>query len=115
MKVLVCGGRDFYDREKIFKALDALQESRVKITELCHGGAKGADSIAGEYAQEKNIPCKVFPAQWKMYGNSAGSVRNVQMLNIFNPDLVISFQGGKGTAHMVKISRAKLCEVLEIL
>ena len=66
------------------------------------GSRLGADSMAGRYAQENNIPCRDFPAEWRRYGRSAGYRRNQQMLDEGKPDLVVAFPGGPGTQNMVK-------------
>lgn len=55
-----------------------------------------------------------FPAKWKMYGRSAGAIRNAVMLSEFQPDIVVAFPGGRGTAHMVRIARAAGIDVIEI-
>ena len=99
-KVLVCGGRDFTDQELLFKTLDD-----VNPTTIVHGAARGADTIAGDYAKRHQIPCEVFPAQWNRYGKRAGYLRNQQMLDEGKPDLVVAFPGGPGTRMMVKIAR----------
>lgn len=97
MKVLVCGGRKYTDAETIDKVLSTLD-----ITILAHGGATGADSLAGEWAHRNHIPCNVFSADWRKYGKGAGPERNQRMLDQFKPDLVLAFPGGRGTADMVK-------------
>jgi hypothetical protein len=100
MRVLVCGGRGYHDYARVKKILDA-----AGITELCHGGAAGADNLAGRWAEECHVPCQVFPADWGRWGKSAGPTRNVQMLVDFKPEMVIAFPGQQGTRHMIKIAR----------
>lgn len=102
MKVLICGGRDFSDRDFIFKSLDQLHAEH-HFSLLIHGGARGADSLAGEWAIAREIEFKIFPADWEQYGRSAGMIRNSQMLNQ-KPDLVVAFSGGRGTQNMIDIS-----------
>ena len=95
-KVLVCGGRDYNDRETVQRTLD-----RIKPAEIIHGAARGADTLAGEYARDRDIPCRRFPADWQRHGRSAGFLRNRQMLDEGKPDLVVAFPGGPGTRNMV--------------
>lgn len=109
MKVLVCGGRDYADKQRVFQVLNYLH-----ISELCHGGAKGADSLAGSYAFYKGMIPKVYKADWNKHGLAAGPIRNGQMLVEFKPDLVVAFPGGKGTIDMVKQARAAKVPVLEV-
>jgi len=69
-------------------------------TEVIAGGARGADSIAANFAKGLGLTVREFPADWIVYGRSAGFRRNVEMLDQ-EPDLVIAFWDGKstGTAH----------------
>lgn len=105
MKILVCGGRDFSDKEHLFLTLSTIHKE-TPITLLIHGNARGADTLAGQWAQENNIPCHVFPAQWHIYGLRAGIMRNKQMLDKGKPDFVLAFPGGFGTAHMMSATIA---------
>ena len=50
-KVLVCGGRNYGDRETVQRTLD-----RIRPAEIIHGAARGAGTLAGEYALERDIP-----------------------------------------------------------
>lgn len=101
MRILVTGGRDFGNIRALYKVLDD-----IKPTEICQGGAKGADLLALNYAIGKNIPHKTYPANWKKHGKAAGMIRNREMLEDFKPDIVVAFPGGVGTAAMVKIAKA---------
>lgn len=113
MRVLVCGGRDFSDYAAISIILEAIHAKRP-ITLLIQGGARGADSLAFEWAAHSLIPTKTFPAAWGIHGKSAGPIRNNKMLTDGKPDLVVAFPGGSGTAHMVKIAKDAGVEVREI-
>lgn len=104
MKVLVCGGRDFNNQNNLFYVLDWFSSQNL-ITQIIQGGARGADSLAGFWAQQRNISINVFPANWNKHGKSAGYIRNQQMLDEGKPDMVVAFPGGRGTDMMVKISR----------
>lgn len=106
MKVLVCGGRDFKDYSKLELVLDG-----IRPTEIIHGAARGADSLAGDYARSNGVLCREFPADWETYGRRAGYVRNTKMLEEGKPNLVVAFPGGKGTAMMVKIAKEAGVEV----
>lgn len=109
MRVLVCGGRDFTNYEALAMALYMVHELRGPITTIIHGGAKGADSFAGQWARENGIPVRMFAADWRTHGVSAGPIRNAQMLKEGKPDRVIAFPGGEGTADMVaKAKRARV-------
>ena len=98
MRVLVCGSREWTDRQKVWNELDS-----IKPELIIHGGARGADSLAGLWAAYKGISERIFLPDWELYGKSAGVRRNNQMLDT-NPDLVLAFWDGesKGTAHTIK-------------
>lgn len=100
MRTLVCGGRFYSDRETVVKVLDGMQ-----VSLLIHGGCSGADTLAKEWAESRGIQHQSFPANWTLYGNSAGPIRNQQMLDEGKPDVVVAFPGNKGTADMVKRAR----------
>lgn len=113
MKILVCGGRTYDNKEEVYRILDDYLP--IVETDLCLivGGAKGADTLAKEWAIENGIPVMEFIANWQYYDKEAGPTRNRAMLYFGNPDLVIAFPGGRGTAHMVKIARAAGVEIYE--
>jgi SLOG family YspA-like protein len=104
MRVLVCGGRYYSDREALEKYLDALH-SESPISLVIDGGASGADTLANQWAVERHIRAASFPADWRKHGKAAGPIRNQQMLDEGKPDVVVAFPGGRGTADMV--ARAK--------
>lgn len=112
MKILVCGGRDFANESAVINFLFRIDDERP-ITSIIHGGAKGADELAGRTAQLLQIPCTVFKANWERDGKAAGPIRNQRMLDEGKPNLVVAFPGGKGTADMVRRARAKGVEVIE--
>ena len=107
MKLLVCGGRDYNDRAAVFEALDRAREKR-DITLLIHGACKtGADAIAEEWAKFREVPYLGHPAQWRATrSKAAGVLRNQAMLDWWEPEGVVAFPGGTGTADM--IHRAQL-------
>lgn len=100
MRVLVCGGRDLEDYKYVERILNSYHFF-YGFSCLIHGGAYGADNLAGVWAQQHEIPMEVYPADWKQHGKAAGPIRNKQMLDEGKPDIVIAFPGGKGTANMV--------------
>lgn len=112
MKVLVCGGRDFNDAMTLGSWLGGIHK-RGGISLLIHGGARGADFMAGEFAKWAGIPVRVYSADWDKHGRAAGPIRNQQMLDDGKPDLVVAFEGGRGTADMVRRAKASGVHVIE--
>jgi hypothetical protein len=109
MNLLVCGGRDYQDAERLYKVLDSIATSDVH---LIHGAAKGADSLADAWARERGYKISSFPANWGAYGKAAGHYRNTQMIEEGEPDIVVAFPGGAGTANMIK--QAKACGIVVV-
>jgi predicted Rossmann-fold nucleotide-binding protein len=85
MKVLVTGGRKYNDYAEVCRTLSQLHNN-YGVTLLIHG----------------------VDALWHHYDLAAGFKRNSAML-LLNPDYVVAFPGGSGTAMMVKLAEnAKL-------
>lgn len=118
MRVLVCGGRDYGDAgiemATIRLTLLALHEGPDgPITHLFHGNARGADSEAARLCRDFRIPTFACPANWKKHGKRAGPIRNQNMLGN-QPDIVVAFPGGRGTADMVRRAKSGGFRVIEI-
>ena len=105
MRLLVCGGRDFSDREHAYRTLDRLARAH-QIDVVIEGDARGADRIAGYWARVRKIDNLKFRADWATHGPAAGPIRNQRMIDEGKPDLVLAFPGGSGTADMLKRARA---------
>lgn len=107
-RLLVCGDRDWKDRDYIFARLDEMQPL-YGFSEMIEGCARGADRIGEEWATERGIPLRHFPANWDKWGKLAGIIRNTEMLTMGEPEMVVAFhtalQQSKGTKHMVTISK----------
>jgi hypothetical protein len=112
--VLVTGGREYSDAEKVRSTLNMVYTERFPIDYLMEGGARGADYLAHLWAVENGIQPVTMYANWDFYGKAAGSKRNGNMLSLVKIDLVVAFPGGNGTADMVRKARAVGIEVLEI-
>lgn len=107
MKVLVCGGRNYTNADQLDQVL-----SQLTITMVIHGGARGADTLAGTWAQENGIAEVIVPAQWGL-GRGAGILRNGWMLQL-EPQLVVAFPGGTGTANMIMQARRDGIDVYDV-
>ena len=120
-RVIVCGCRDFSDKELFFHTLDLfLKEKGGKEDfEIVTGHAKGADMFAEEFATEKGIELKVFKPEWNRYGRGAGPMRNKEMLSYAKEEtpFVIAFWDGKskGTGNMIETAKKNGVETLIIM
>ena len=104
MKVLICGSRDWKNREIICSWLSKLQNWRFDT--VIEGEAKGADSIARDEAEKMGVVILKFPADWNKYHKAAGVIRNKQMLEEGRPDLIVAFhdniENSKGTKDTIQ-------------
>lgn len=113
-------------REKLFSTLDDLclkkgwtlqpdkEGNWLPNVFVIAGRARGADSLAIDWAVTNWCNFQEFPADWYRYGKSAGYIRNKQMLDEGRPDIVVAFPGGKGTAMMSRLAVEAGVEVLEV-
>jgi hypothetical protein len=79
--LLVCGSRDWKDRGAIADVLAAHVAAEPDVR-VVTGGARGADTIAHDYAMSIGLATKVMPADWDRLGKRAGYVRNEAMLDL---------------------------------
>ena len=108
--VIVCGGRDYADRVRVHEVLSLHIPPHATVI---HGGARGADTLAGEWADANGFRSRVYLARWQKEGKAAGVLRNQRMLEQERPVLVVAFPGGKGTKDMVARAKAAGVPVVE--
>jgi hypothetical protein len=98
--ILVCGDRNWTSRKAIRDRLMVCP----KYTTILEGGCRGADLLSRAVAEELGLEVIEMPANWKLYGKSAGPIRNNRMLSM-GPRRVIAFHNNiiesRGTAHTV--------------
>ena len=113
-RVLITGSRNWTDEKKIERAIQASTLGRSKSrTVVVHGAAKGADRIAGAIAEEMGLHVEAYPADWDMYGKSAGPIRNQQMVEL-GADVCLAFPLGesRGTRHCMQAAEKAGIEVI---
>lgn len=95
--LLVCGGTKYEN-------YDLIRHRLLEITPdiVIHGVAPGADTLAQIAAIELEIDYIPYPADWTGHGRSAGMQRSSEMLRDSEPDAVLAFPGGSGTADTVR-------------
>ena len=111
VRVLICGSR--YWGKPI--PIDVVVSGLVSIygpdgVTVIHGGARGADELAGDAAQRHHCHVEVFNADWAGQGKAAGPLRNQRMIDESKPDVVFAFthdlETSRGTADMVRRAHA---------
>lgn len=113
IKMLVTGGRDFADADRVEKVMRGMM-SRFPGFCVVQGGARGADSLARAWCLANGVPCITIDACWDYYGRQrAGGIRNQWMLTYNDISFVAAFPGGSGTADMVRRAKRMGIEVYE--
>jgi hypothetical protein len=106
MKVVVAGSRSFKDYNLLCQMCDEMLNVHTETEiEIVSGTAKGADTLGERYAAERGFLLTRFPAQWEMYGRSAGYKRNAEMA-VYADSLIAFWDGeSKGTKHMIDLAK----------
>ena len=94
------------EQEHLYRVLDDIHQKRG-IAAVIHGAARGADSLAGDWAHSRGIPVEAYPVtpeEWRAIGRSAGIRRNEKMLKEGRLELAVGFPGNTGTKHMARIA-----------
>ena len=109
---IFCGSRDFDDRtiiETLVHGVQSVATLRGRPFVLVEGEARGADTLSRVEAEALGVTVVKCPADWDQHGKRAGVLRNVAMLKLYKPDLVIAFsddiENSAGTRHMATIAR----------
>ena len=100
IRLLVFGSRDWTDRGLLERSIydaaiirgfsaSGMGEEMVVV----HGAARGADTMAADWATKFRVPTEPHPAEWERYGKSAGPRRNTTMAKL-GADLAIGFFNG---------------------
>lgn len=124
MRIIITGSRDWFDphmvRDWLNEVADQFGPPLERII-IVHGDQRGLDHIGGALAKRRGFTVEPVAADWKLYGNSAGPIRNAEMLKR-GADAVVAFKDDfahygldfGGTENMVKIAlRAGLpCELI---
>lgn len=108
-RIIICGGRTFDNYSSLDNLMDqVLADLGLDFDEIeiISGHCSGADKLGELYADRNNISCTVFPAQWDIYGKSAGPIRNSEMIKYASESdipVVVAFvsQNSKGTKDTI--------------
>lgn len=118
-RVMVTGSRNWSNAQAIEDALEGQLVEHGAIT-VVHGAARGADSIADNWAKAKiaqgaKVKVESYPAEWNKYGKSAGPKRNQQMVDL-GATVVLGFPIGQsvGTRHAMGAARKSGIRVIDL-
>lgn len=111
MRVIIAGGRNFNDYERLKKVMD---NCPYEVTEVVCGKARGADSLGEKWALERGVHIEYFAPDWEGLGKRAGFARNADMAeyaceNGSDNGLLVAFWDGasKGTKSMIDLATKK--------
>ena len=108
MKLAIAGSRTFNNYELLevwIDSITSMQFGREDSIVIVSGGAKGADSLAFQYAENHKLEMRVYPAEWNKYGKSAGFIRNQTIVD--NCDFLLAFWNGESRGTADTIEKAK--------
>ena len=108
MRILVTGSRHYSDYKIIKKALAFSPLPLFPVT-VVHGGATGADTLAGQAARELGFIEEVHLADWSI-GKKAGPLRNQKMVDL-GADICLAFPLADSRGTYDCINRAKLAGI----
>lgn len=107
---LVCGASKESHLALIQTTLPALWRE-IGWQSLVHGAARNVDTEAGDVwdampgREEAGCPVALKePADWRRHGRGAGPIRNRMMFKKHEPDFILAYPGGNGTADMCDIA-----------
>ena len=78
MRVIIAGSRGFTNKDKLYAVCDVVLKDKEDIV-ILSGRAKGADTLGEKYAEDRGHQLALYPADWNVYGKSAGYRRNLKM------------------------------------
>ncbi|QGF20319.1 hypothetical protein SEA_SIXAMA_169 [Gordonia phage Sixama] len=103
-RLLITGSRHTVDMKTIEHRLAHEFEEHPDAV-LVHGGAAGADNIAGYIWFEFGGNVEVHYANWDQYGKAAGNIRNQEMVDL-GAYLCLAFPMKQSTGTFDCIKRA---------
>ena len=125
LNIIIAGSRDITTKRIYIDVLDQYKIVPINISYILNkikyylqnykednitilsGNARGVDKIGEIYANDHNIQCNIYPADWDTHGKSAGYKRNITMADNANALLAFWNYQSKGTKHMINIAKQK--------
>ena len=75
----------------------------LEFDHVISGTARGPDRWGGEWAETEGLAVREMPANWDLYGKSAGYRRNVDMVEACVGAIVLWDGLSAGTQHTIKL------------
>lgn len=119
-RILVCGSRS-KDHEALVEAeLDRQIAAAPVGIRLIHGGIGGVAAVAHAWVfGQRAIGRRVQPQEFPLTREEARAprdfrTRNVRMLRVGRPELVLAFPGDEESEHLVAMARIQGVPVVEV-
>lgn len=121
MRILITGSRNLTDYNKVVIAMSAALETLYrefpddKEVVVVHGGARGADTLAGDFVSQAKSYLKevgysmreeIHKADWDNVGKHAGPIRNQRMVDL-GADVCLAFPAKDSVGTRDCVRRAK--------
>ncbi|MGV9173594.1 MAG: SLOG family protein [Promethearchaeia archaeon] len=84
-RLCVTGSKNISDKQFVYDCLDRVYH-KYKFKKIVVGDSKGVDEAAKQYADDHDLELESFKADWHVYGQKAGEIRNTQMVDILEVD-----------------------------
>lgn len=98
----IVGSRDFTDKEKFETFVKDWIRKEGKPAIIVSGGARGADTLAKNYANDRKIPLEEIHADWNTYGKKAGPIRNTHIATLCTHILAFPSRSGRDTQDTIR-------------
>ena len=119
MRLIIAGSRSLTDYALFQRCIQQTQfaaELQPNTCTILSGTARGIDSLAIRWARMRQFQVERYPAEWKMFGKSAGYKRNEHMVRNAEALLAIWDRNSCGTKYCITFARdhSLLVEVFEV-
>jgi len=115
MKIMISGSRKLNDNNTYTQLEKALEH--LTPTLILHGGAKGVDTLAAQYATKHNLPQTVIKPDYTKGGKYAPLMRNTELVKLADKVICVYAadkirQGGTGDTYRKAMKAGKLAAEL---
>ena len=114
MKILGFGSRAGVSPAVLSEAMWAIVEECGIPYTFIHGDCRGVDrQLAGWFAERFSCEITAVPANWSLYGRSAGPLRNQVMVDMLDPDcdIAVGFLTASSVGSLDTIRRCQAAGV----
>lgn len=105
MRLIIAGSRTYNNYPAFEDKMEFYTGHITEEVELFCGEAKGPDSMGKMYALERGWKIRSFPAEWDLYGKSAGPIRNKEMAEQATHCICFWDGQSRGTKNMIELAK----------